>query len=498
MSSASIDADARIAALAEHDIDSVDGAGPLRRITDFAAKLCTAPIALVSLVEADRQRVLARTGLEASETPLPMAFCVEAMHARDIVVIGDARADAADAADPSFGFYAAAPLIADDGTPLGVLCVIDPTARDGLTELQRQGLALLAEQVMAVLRVSRLERAARFNAEHLEERLAISDQRFGVLADAMPQMVWSADANGRTDYHNARWYEFTARPIGASHGDGWLDIVHPDDRARAEAAWQTAADSGQPYQIEYRLRRHDGVYRWALGRALAHRDSQGRIIRWYGTCTDIHEQRQALEEREVIAQELSHRIKNIFSVISGLIGFAARARPEFAPIADDLRDRVTALGRAHDFVRPHSANSRPMAGQSTLTGLLAELFAAYQPAGNHRIIVTGDDIAIDDRSTTPLALLFHELATNAIKYGALSTPHGRVMISIAEDGAMVRIDWVETGGPALHSEPVPSGFGSRLIELSVVRQLGGQIDRRWAPAGVEVTATIPRSAFSRG
>ncbi|WP_340054581.1 PAS domain-containing protein, partial [Pseudomonas sp. JAI120] len=180
-----------------------------------------------------------------------------------------------------------------------------------------------------------------------------------MLADTMPQMVWSTRADGFHDYYNARWYEFTGMPVGSTDGAEWNGMFHPEDQDRAWTIWQHSLATGAPYQIEYRLRRADGQYRWTLGRALPMYDDNGTIVRWFGTCTDIHEQKEASEQREIVAHELSHRIKNIFAVISGLINLSARSNPGFGPIASDLRERVTALGRAHDFVRPHSAQSRP-------------------------------------------------------------------------------------------------------------------------------------------
>jgi two-component sensor histidine kinase len=205
-----------------------------------------------------------------------------------------------------------------------------------------------------------------------------------------------------------------------------------------------------------------------------------------------------MEEREVISQELSHRIKNIFAVVAGLIQFAARARPEFAPAASDLRQRITALGRAHDFVRPHSAQSRPSAQQDSLRGLLTDLFEPYQQIDRERVTLVGDDLLIDDRSATPLALLFHELATNATKYGALSTEAGSVTLHIAHDDGLVTLVWSEHDGPAVVApDDAQSGFGSQLIELSAVRQLGGTVRRDWQPQGLVATLTVPRSSFSR-
>jgi len=285
--------------------------------------------------------------------------------------------------------------------------------------------------------------------------------------------------------------------VGTTDGEGWNDMFHPEDQDRAWAVWRQSLDTGEPYNIEYRLRHCDGTYRWVLGRALPVRDENGAIQRWFGTCTDIHEQKLAYEEREIISQELSHRIKNIFAVIAGLIAFAARGKPEFAGIATDLRHRITALGRAHDFVRPHSANSRPAAAQNSLHGLLHELFEPYQRVDAMRVMVAGDDVTIDDRSATPLALLFHELATNATKYGGLSTELGTVRITAEAGEDTVTLTWCEEGGPRVEKPTTPAGFGTQLIEMSAVRQLGGTIERKWDKSGLTMVLAVPRAAFSR-
>jgi len=366
-----------------------------------------------------------------------------------------------------------------------------------LTPLQRQGLSTLAEAVMARLRDSRDAAAWRATENASHRALAESDNRFRVLADAMPQMVWSTPPDGHNDYYNARWYEFTGMPEGSTDGEGWNRMFHPEDQARALETWRQSLETGEPYQIEYRLRRADGAYRWTLGRALPLHDESGTIVRWFGTCTDIHEQKEASEEREVIAQELSHRIKNIFAVIAGLVGFAARTKPELASIAEDLRERITALGRAHDFVRPHSANSRPAASQNSLHGLLGELFRPYQSADLERIAIGGIDVEIDDRSATPLALLFHELATNATKYGALVNDSGRILLEVTASESGVVLRWAESGGPMVTSPEAMKGFGSQLMEMSAVRQLGGNITRDWHSDGLVVTIDVPSRAFSR-
>ncbi|MGK6322797.1 sensor histidine kinase [Sphingomonas sp. DT-51] len=475
----------------------------LRQITDFAAQLCAAPIALITLIEEADQSFLAATGTELTGTRRSESFCAHAMWEDDVTVFPDLTADERFLGnplldDPGFRFYAGAPLVADDGVPLGALCVLDMAPRpEGLTPLQRDGLRVLASNVMARLRGSRDDKAWREAAGEARRAAAESEARFRTLADTMPQMVWSTLPDGYHDYYNARWYAFTGMPDGSTDGAEWNGMFHPDDQARAWAVWRHSLETGEPYQIEYRLRHADGTYRWVLGRALPIRDGEGAITRWFGTCTDIHEQKLALEEREVVSQELSHRIKNIFSVISGLIHFAARAHPELTTVANDLRERIIALGRAHDFVRPHSVESRPRLAQDSLHGLLEELFAPYQRQRGEPIVVAGDDVAVDDRAATPLALLFHELATNASKYGALATPDGTIALTIERGPAQVALVWRERGGPMLTGTPPRAGFGSQLVELSAVRQLGGAVERHWHPDGLELTVTVPLSAFSR-
>lgn len=327
------------------------------------------------------------------------------------------------------------------------------------------------------------------------EQLVESEQRFRTLADTMPQMVWSTLPDGYHDYYNARWYEFTGVPAGSTDGEGWNGMFHPEDQDRAWTVWRHSLATGAPYRIEYRLKHHSGAYRWVLGQALPMRDGSGRISRWFGTCTDIHEQRLAQEEREVIAQELSHRIKNIFAVIGGIISLNARTHPEAKDFADGLRGRILALGRAHDFVRPHSRESAARSNPSSLQALISDLLQPYRDGDTERVEFRGADATIDDGVATPLALLFHELATNAAKYGALSRNDGRVEITSEVVGADYLLRWREVGGPA--PQPGAVGFGSRLISLSVEGQLRGKLERRYGETGLEVDISVPLASLSR-
>ncbi|MBO9588326.1 PAS domain-containing protein [Devosia sp.] len=330
------------------------------------------------------------------------------------------------------------------------------------------------------------------------EALAKSELEFRTLADTMPQMVWATRPDGFHDYYNARWYDFTGVPFGSTNGEGWNDMFHPDDQERAWRLWRHSLETGEPYQIEYRLRHHSGEYRWTLGRALPVRDATDQIIRWIGTCTDIHDSRLAAEERELVAQELSHRIKNIFAVLTGIVSLSARGQPEVKPFAEQLRQRIFALGEAHDFVRPQNYLSASKTGQGTLSALVTRLMRPYEGEdGENRVRYSGEDTIIDDAAATPLALLFHELATNAAKYGALSRPDGWTSLSGRTDGERFHLTWKEHGGPEIAEPSQLSGFGSKLIELSVSGQLRGEIERFWEKDGLRVELSLPLAALTR-
>lgn len=329
-----------------------------------------------------------------------------------------------------------------------------------------------------------------------ERDLRESEANYAVLTDAMPQMVWSTLPDGFHDYYNAQWYEFTGVPVGSTDGEAWNGMFHPEDQDRAWARWRHSLATGDPYEIEYRLRHRSGAYRWTLGRALPVRDMDGKITRWIGTCTDIHEAKTAAAQNEILTRELSHRIKNIFAIVTGLIRLSVRRYPQATEFAKSLLDRIAALGRAHEFARPHSEESRPEVNYTNLKGLLNELFRPYD-SDEKRIFVEGDDVPIDDKGATPIALLFHELATNAAKYGALSVEEGRVRIQTHTQDNAITIVWREEGGPRITAPPAREGFGSKLVAMSVEGQLGGAIRRDWNEDGLCAVISLDRSRLFR-
>jgi PAS domain S-box-containing protein len=483
--------EARLAVLAAHADPGVEQAidPELQELAEFAAQLCEAPVALVSLVGSEMQKFVARYGTDLAATPREQSFCATTMMRGDPMEVPDASQDPRFldnplvTGDPHIRFYAGAPLISREGAPLGALCVIDPHPREGgLTDVQRRGLQVLARAAMRRLSALRQQRAAK---AHITE----SAQAMRDVADLLPSIIWSADGAGKFDYFNRQWTNVTgaATPVSA---EDWRPLVHEEDASRVFADWYDRFGKGEGFQSEYRLRQSDGTWRWVLSRALPRHDAGGAVVRWYGTLTDIDDGRRLSENRDLLARELSHRIKNIFAVVAGLVSIRARRQEAAKEFADDLIAAIRALGRAHDFVRPVEG----LKGDS-LRGLLLELMAPYADGGD-RVVIGGTDCSIGPRAATPLALIFHELATNSAKYGALSTDAGRIEIAIdcPEDDGIARIDWRERGGPAPVDQGA-EGFGSRLVQMSIEGQLGGRMDRRFAPEGLEVDLEIPVAAI---
>ena len=136
-----------------------------------------------------------------------------------------------------------------------------------------------------------------------EERLRQSEEDFRVLAEAVPQIVWTTTPDGKNTFFNQQWVDYTGMTLEESYGDGWNTPFHPDDRGRAWEAWQRATRDDAPYSLECRLRRADGAYRWWLVRGAPLRDESGAILQWFGTCTDINDLKnaeEALREREYL------------------------------------------------------------------------------------------------------------------------------------------------------------------------------------------------------
>jgi len=209
----------------------------------------------------------------------------------------------------------------------------------------------------------------------------------------------------------------------------------------------------------------------------------------------------ALEEaargKDILLREINHRIKNLFSLAAGLISVSARSATTVSELESDLRSRMNALARAHDLTLPDLSRSPdPTATGTTVTQLLGAILDPHRQSGGSHISVAGDDAPLKGSALTSLALLLHELATNAAKYGALASPHGKLSISLVNEDEKLHLTWEESGGPAeAVTTPSREGFGSTL-ERAALQGIKGDLTREWAPEGLRLRLVVPLASLS--
>jgi two-component sensor histidine kinase len=214
-----------------------------------------------------------------------------------------------------------------------------------------------------------------------------------------------------------------------------------------------------------------------------------------GIFLDVTQRKQAEESNQLLAGEMSHRVQNLLLIASGLARITSRSTSTTEEMAQDLTRRLTALGRAHDLVRPRGG--RPV--EAALLGdLLAVLLQAYDDSdgalGRIRIAVPRMDLS--EAAATTLALVVHELATNSLKYGALSAQAGTLDVAASIPDEDVVLVWTERGGPPVEAPSAPAGFGSELVRRSLAQQLSGDISHDWSPEGLIVTLRMRRDRLS--
>ncbi len=322
---------------------------------------------------------------------------------------------------------------------------------------------------------------------NMQETLRKSEAAFRTITEAMPQMVWATRPDGYHDFYNARWYEFTGMPVGSTDGEAWAGLFHADDKDAAWDRWNHSLATGEAYEVEYRLRHHSGEYRWTLGRAQAVRNDTGEIVRWLGTCTDIHALKLAAEQRQLLLDEMNHRVKNTLAIVGVMVSQTLRKADSLQEASSAIQARIHMLARAHD---------RMINAKWTQTHMIEVVETALAPhrTGEGRISIDGPDIAIGAKQALALTMALHELATNAAKYGALSGETGKVSIgwSVGSDEGedMFHFTWVEAGGPRV-TAPARRGFGSRMIEQALAGYINGKAELDYPASGLTFELTAP-------
>jgi len=260
--------------------------------------------------------------------------------------------------------------------------------------------------------------------------------------------------------------------------------IHPADRDRVRAAFAATRSVVGAYETDFRILIGDEV-RWISARGKG--SDAGIVDRiMYGVFLDVTGRKQAEEGHELLAGEMSHRVKNLLAIATGLTAITSRSTGTPAEMAAELTQRLTALGRAHDLVRPLPGEQ----GRAALLGdLFSVLLAPYDDGGafSGRIRVAVQRMGVGEKSATTLALIVHELATNSVKYGALSIDTGTLDVSSASEDDEIVVKWIEHGGPPVVAPAAAPGFGTKLVQRSIAGALGGSINYDWAEEGLIVT-----------
>jgi two-component sensor histidine kinase len=260
--------------------------------------------------------------------------------------------------------------------------------------------------------------------------------------------------------------------------------IHPRDRDRVRAAFAATRAIVGAYEIDFRIMVGDEI-RWISARGQGNdADIVGQTM--FGIFLDVTGRKQAEEGNELLAGEMSHRVKNLLAIASALTAITSRSTTTTTDMARELTQRLTALGRAHDLVRPLAGHE----GEAALLGdLITILLAPYDDMGafSGRVRVSVPRISVGVGTANTLALVVHELATNSLKYGALSTATGTLDVSGSHEGPQLLLAWTERGGPPVEAPAGPAGYGTRLVARTISRQLGGSIDYNWSKEGVIVT-----------
>ena len=331
-----------------------------------------------------------------------------------------------------------------------------------------------------------------------------SAERFSTLADNISQFAWMGDSEGNLFWYNTRWFNYTGTTLEEMQGWGWQKVHHPDHVERVTEKFRRHVEAGEVWEDTFPLRGKDGQYRWFLSRAMPIRDEAGRVLRWFGTNTDITEHRRAQQEIEALnvrlrrsMTETHHRVKNNLQVVSAMIEMQAADYEDAQAIPLEkflqLKTHVHTLAIVHDLLTQsvkESEDAQRVSVKAVLEHLLPML---KQTTGDGKSIrYTIDDAALTSQQCIALSLVLNELVSNALKHGE---QEATVTFRVEEEQAVLMVSDDGAGFPEGFNALQAANTGLELVMSLVRSDLKGKIRFTTRPQGggqVTVTFALPQ------
>jgi PAS domain S-box-containing protein len=337
------------------------------------------------------------------------------------------------------------------------------------------------EQLNKGLEARVAERTAELAASTLQLRQSERLRSLALAAGQMGSWEWNV-ARGTTVWDQGQCEIFGVPSTFVPTLDSVQPLINPQDFELLVRAFRKATKETNTFQTEFRVLRPNGEVRWCTGTAAASFDESGRLIWLSGVTADITERKRAEERQILLAEEVDHRARNVVAVVQSIMRLTR---------ADSIEEYIAALdGRIGALSNAHRLLAGSRWEGADLNRLVEEEFAPYRAAGNERVSAQGPIVLLPPATAQTIALALHELATNAGKYGALSSGAGRVKLTWRTKPGQVELVWAEHDGPKITS-PSRQGYGSRAIVAGIERQLGGMVNFDWQESGLRCTLCVP-------
>jgi PAS domain S-box-containing protein len=326
-------------------------------------------------------------------------------------------------------------------------------------------------------------------------------QWFASIIESSDEAIISKDLDGViTSWNNGaqRIFGYTAAEVIGKP----INILIPPDRDDEEPVILAQVRRGERIDHYETVRMRKDGSRVDISLTVSPvKTPEGRIIGASKIARDISERKRSQEQQSLLVREMSHRVKNLFAVTSGLVSLSARSASTPDDLAAAVQERLAALTRAHELTRPGLISiGKAVGDDTTLHAVIRAIFAPYvnrHSEGHEAIVLTGPDLPISGNAITSVALVLNELATNAAKYGALSSLEGVVHVDCSLQNGELLLTWKERGGPSINGPPDEEGFGSTLARRIVSGQFGGRLSNHWEPDGLVVHLAAPVKRITR-